>query len=125
MGLFRDMNPTLRGFLIIAAIAGVVVALQLGTTLAVVGGLVRIAFFIAIAFFLFMLWRERRSEIEAWSDRSRRAFYAAAILIVVNLSLYFSPSGFNLSGIPGVCWILVFALCIYSMVRIWRDEHTY
>jgi uncharacterized membrane protein YtjA (UPF0391 family) len=71
---FTDMNPTLRGFLIIALIAGVVVVLSLEEVLATVGGLLRIAFFLAIAFFLFLLWRERRSDIEAWSDRSRKVF---------------------------------------------------
>ena len=49
------------------------------------GALVRIAFFLAIAFFLFMLWRERRSDIEAWSELSRRIFYAAMIVAVVDI----------------------------------------
>ena len=39
---FRDMNPTLRGFLIIAAIAVVIVVLQLQTTLAALFLLARI-----------------------------------------------------------------------------------
>ena len=43
----------------------------------------RIAFFLAIAFFLFLLWRERRSDIEAWSDLSRRTFYGAIVLAVL------------------------------------------
>ena len=43
----------------------------------------RIAFFLAIAFFLFLLWRERRSDIETWSDLSRRTFYGAIVLAVV------------------------------------------
>ena len=48
---FTEMNATLRGFLIIALIAGVVVVLSLQSVLATVGGLLRIAFFLAIAFF--------------------------------------------------------------------------
>src|SRR5436309_820509 len=84
MGRFwNQMNPTLRGFLIIALIALVVVVFQLYTTLAVVAGLLRIAFFLAIAFVIFLWWKSRRADIEAWSDRSRRTFYAAAILIVI------------------------------------------
>ena len=88
------MNPTLRGFLIIAAIAAVVVVLSLEEVLATVGGLLRIAFFLAIAFFLFLLWRERRSDIEAWSDLSQRVFYGAVILAVVDIGAFIglSPS---------------------------------
>jgi amino acid transporter len=126
MRFIRNMNPTLRGFLIIIAIVVVIMAFQLYTTLAVVSGLVRIAFFLAIAFFLFMLWRERRSDIEAWSDRSRRAFYAAALLVIVNLGIYFSPYRIiHVRGLPGLAWLLVFPICIYAMVRIWQDEHRY
>ena len=88
---FEEMNPMLRGFLIIAAIALVVVVLQLYQTLAVVSGLLRIAFFIAIAVFVFLWWRSRRADIDMWSDRSRKVFYAAAILIVLDLALFFSP----------------------------------
>jgi amino acid transporter len=126
MRFLRTMNPTLRGFLIIVAIVAVIMAFQLYATLAVVGGLVRIAFFIAIALFVFMLWRERRGDIEGWSDRSRRAFYAAAILLVLNLGVYFSPYRIiHINGIPGVAWLLVFPICIYAMVRIWQEEHRY
>ena len=41
---FGRMNPTLRGLLIVALIALVVVALQLQTTLSVVSALLSIAF---------------------------------------------------------------------------------
>ena len=54
------MNPTLRGFLIIALIAGVIVALDLEATLAVLLIVARIAFVLAIAFFIYLMWRERR-----------------------------------------------------------------
>ncbi len=85
--LHRD-EPTLRGFLIIALIAAVVVVLSLEEVVATVGGLLRIAFFLAIAFFLFLLWRERRGDIESWGDRSRRVFYAAIILAVVDIGAF-------------------------------------
>ena len=60
---FRDMNPTLRGFLIIALIAVVIVVLQLQTTLAALFLLARIAFFLAIAYFVYLAWRDRREQI--------------------------------------------------------------
>jgi hypothetical protein len=117
-----DMNATLRGFLIIALIALVVVVLSLQSVLATVGGLLRIAFFLAIAFFLFLLWREKRSDIEAWSDRGRNVFYAAVILAVVDIGALI---GLGASGPDALAFFLVLAACVYAAVRVWRDEHTY
>src|SRR5581483_2725103 len=56
---FSRMIPTLRGFLIIVAIAAVVVVLQLEATVVALLILARVAFILAIAFFIFLMWRER------------------------------------------------------------------
>ena len=124
--LFADMNPFLRGMLIVAAIAAIVVAFQLYAALAVVSGLLRIAFFLAIAFFVYLLWRERRGEIELWSTRAKWVFYSAAGLILVDLGAYFSPfRHLPLSGLSALSFVLVIVLCGFSMWRTWRDEHPY
>ena len=117
-----DMNPTLRGFLVIALIAGVVVVLSLQSVLETVGGLLRIAFFLAIAFFLFLLWREKRGDIETWSDRGRNVFYAAVVLAVVDVGALI---GLGASGPDALAFFLVLAACVFAAVRIWRHEHTY
>ena len=70
-------HPTLRGFLIIAAIAAVIVALQLQATLDALYLIARIAFLLAIAFFCFLLWREHRSDIDTWPGRAWAASTAA------------------------------------------------
>jgi hypothetical protein len=120
---FRDMNPTLRGFLIIALIAVVIVALQLENTLTALFLLARIAFFLAIAYFIFLLWRDRREEISMWSVRSRAVFYGAAALLVVNVGVrFFVPVG---GGWNLIVFIAVFVLGGFAMWRVWRDEHTY
>jgi hypothetical protein len=119
---FTDMNPTLRGFLIIAAIAVVVVVLSLEEVLATVGGLLKIAFFLAVAFFLFLMWRERRSDIEAWSDLSQRVFYGAVILAVVDIGAFI---GLSPSGPDALAFFLVLGACAYAAVRSWREEHRY
>jgi small-conductance mechanosensitive channel len=119
---FAKMNATLRGFLIIGLIAGVVVVLSLEPVLATVGGLLQIAFFLAIAFFLFLLWREKRGDIEAWRDRSRNVFYAAIVLAVVDIGAFI---GNRPSGPDALAFFLVLAACAYAAVRVWRDEHTY
>lgn len=119
---FEQMNPMLRGFLIIGAIALTIMVLNLYVALFTVAMLLRIAFFLAIAFFIYLLWRERRGDISVWPDRAKWVFYGAAILIVVDLAVLFWR------GVPGrdaLAFILVLAACVYSMFRVWRDQHTY
>jgi hypothetical protein len=116
------INATVRGFLIIGLIALVVVVLSLEPVLATVGGILRIAFFLAIAFFLFLLWREKRGDIETWSDRSRNVFYAAIVLAVVDIGALI---GLGASGLDAFAFFLVLLACVYAAVRVWRDEHRY
>src|SRR5207248_4330803 len=54
MGKFLSNRPTLRGFLIIGLIALVVVVLNLYTAVIAIGMLLRIAFFLAITFFIYL-----------------------------------------------------------------------
>jgi len=120
---FRDLNPTLRGFLVIALIAGVVVALRLESTLTALFLLARIAFFLAIAYFLYLTWRDRRDEISMWSARSRIVFYGAALLMIVNVGArFFVHVG---SGVDLLSFLAVFVLGGFAMWRVWRDQHTY
>jgi hypothetical protein len=120
--LIANMNPTLRGFIIILAICGVIVALSLYQTLTALYLIARIAFFIAIAVFVFMVWRERRGEISMWSNRAQTVFYGAAILIVADLGAFFWR---GVHGMDGVVFFVVLALGLFSMWRVWRDEHRY
>jgi small-conductance mechanosensitive channel len=122
MKFLRNMNPTLRGFGIIALIVVVVMVLNLYGTLAALGMLLRIAFFLAIAFFIYLVWRERREDIASWETRERVVFYGAALLIVADLGTYFWH------GFPGydeLGFIGVLACAGYAMFRVWRDRHTY
>jgi hypothetical protein len=121
--VFGDMNPTLRGFLIIALIAVVIVVLELQTTLTALFLLARIAFFLAIAYFVYLLWRDRREEISMWSARSRAVFYGSAVLMVVNVAArFFVPVG---RGWNLIVFLVVFVMAGFAMWRIWRDEHSY
>jgi hypothetical protein len=120
---FREMNPMLRGFLIIALIAAIVVVLQLQQTLSALFILARIAFFLAIAYFLFLTWRDRREEISMWSTRSRVVFYGSALLMIVNVGArFFTPVG---AGLSLLAFLAVFVCGGFAMWRVWRDEHTY
>jgi hypothetical protein len=122
MRRFLSDHPTLRGFLIIALIAVVVVVLSLQSTLAALFLLVRIAFFLAIAFFLYLVWRERREDIAVWPRRAYFAFYGAAVLAVATLAAYFVQGA---SGLDAVAFLVILGLCGFSMWRVWRDQHRY
>ena len=120
-GAFSRINPMVRGFLIIALIALVVVVLQLQATLTALFLLARIAFFLAIAFFVYLMWRERRSEIGTWSTRSRAVFYGGALLIVADVA---ASIAFGITGPDALAFFLVLCFSGFAMWRIWRDEHT-
>lgn len=112
----------MRGFLIILLITGMIVVLSLENVLTALWLLASIAFFLAIAFFVYLLWRERREEIGAWSTRARVVFYGAALLIVTDLAAYFIRGA---SGPDAVAFLVVLGICGFSMWRVWRDEHQY
>ena len=119
---FSRMNPTLRGFLIILAIVAIIVVLQLEATLAALWIIARIAFLLAIAFFIYLVWRERRAEISEWPARASIVFYGAAALAVVDLGVYWYAGA---HGLQIIAFLGVLVLCGLAMWRTWRDQHTY
>jgi len=116
------MNPTLRGLLLIAAVAAVIVALRLQLTLVTLLWIAQIAFLIAIVFFVYTLWRSRRSEIGEWPTRARVVFYGAALLAVVDLAANWWGGA---HGLQVLAFVAVLAICAFAMWRTWRDQHTY
>ncbi len=119
---FSRMNPTLRGFAIIALIAVAIVLLRLEITLVALLIIARIAFFLAIAFFVYLMWRERREEIGQWSVRARVVFYGAAVLLVADLGANWYGGA---HGVQILAFIGVLVGCGFAMFRVWRDQHRY
>lgn len=116
------MNPTVRGFLIIALVALVIVVLQLYQTLVALALVAQVAFAIAVAVFVYLVWRERRGEIGEWPARARAAFYGAALLIVADIGAYWLTRP---DGLDAVAFLAVLVLCAVAMVRVWREQHRY
>jgi uncharacterized membrane protein len=119
---FADMNPTLRGFLIIAGIVLVVIVLNQQTTLLSLVLLTRIAFFLAIAFFIYLVWRERRGDISTWPGRAQFAFYGGAVVALVAIGAFIV---YGASGQEALAFFVILGLCGFAMFRVWRDQHTY
>ena len=119
---FADMNPTLRGFLIIAAIVAAVIVLNQQNTVVSLTILARFAFFLAIAFFIYLLWRERRSDISTWPGRAQFAFYGGALLIISSFGTFILRGA---SGRNALAFLLILGLSGFAMFRVWRDQHSY
>ena len=119
---WSQLNPTIRGFLIIGLIALVVMVLNLYVALASLYVIARIAFLLAIAFFVYLVWRDRRDEISVWPGRTRLAFYGGALVVVVALAVYFFHGA---SGLGALALLLVLGISGFAMWRAWRSQHTY
>ena len=125
-GFWSRMNPTLRGFLLIGLVVLAVMVLNLYVALATVEMLLRIAFFLAIAFFLYLLWRDRlRGEIETWSNRARFAFYGGVGVVIADLAVAFWPGRPALAGLNALMFLAILVLGGVAMWRAWRDQRTY
>ncbi len=80
------MSPFVRNLLILAAVALVIVVLNLETALVTAGMLLRVAFIIAIAVVAYFYWRDfGRREISTWPPRAAYVFYAAVGLLIVDI----------------------------------------
>ena len=119
---WSQLNPTFRGFLILALIALLVMVLNLYVTLAALYAIAGIAFFIAIAYFVYLLWRDRRQEIAVWPTHAKIAFYGGALVIVVALGGYLTqrPTGLDALG-----FLIALGLAGFAMWRAWKDQHKY
>jgi hypothetical protein len=118
-----NMNPFLRGMAIVVLIAIVVVVLQLQATLAALFLLARIAFFLAIAFFLYMVWRERRGDIATWSRRAQGVLYGSIALLLADVGWFVVGGGHH--GLDALAFVVVLAAGAFALWRTWRDQHTY
>jgi hypothetical protein len=114
------MTPFIRNLLILAAVALVIVILNLETAVITASVLLRIAFIIAIAVVAYFYWRDfARREIATWPQRASWVFYGAVALLVVDIGWWM------LGGLAGrnlLVAFLVAVACGYAGYRTWRDQ---
>ena len=114
------MTPFIRNLLILAAVAVVIVLLNLQVALLTVSLLLRIAFIIAIAVVAYFYWRDfGRREISTWPQRAAWVFYGAVALLVVDLGWWMLG---GLAGRDLLVAIVVAAACAYAGFRTWREQ---
>ncbi len=118
---FADMNPTLRGFLLIAVVAALIVALSLQSAVGTLFLIAQVLLLVVLVVFLYRLWRSRRSQIGMWPRRAQIVFYGSGFLILADLVGYmFVASG----GIDAIVFLAVLVLCGFAMARVWRDQRS-
>ena len=114
------MTPFIRNLLILAAVAVVIVLLNLETAVITASLLLRIAFIIAIAVVAYFYWRDSaRREIELWPSHTQGVFYAAVALFVVDLGWLFLG---HPQGRDALVFFVVAGACVYVAVRTWLDQ---
>jgi hypothetical protein len=117
------MSPLVRNLLILAAISAAIVVLNQEQSLVTAATLLRVAFYIAVAFVLYMLWRDfGRREISMWPTRQQYVFYAACGIFLVDLGWFFLA---HPSGPDALAFFLVAAACVYAAWRTWRQQRVY
>ena len=99
-----------------------IVVLNLYVALAALFLLARIAFFLAIAFFIYLLWRERRERHRTLADageaRVLRRRAADRRRDRLRTSSTVRPAW------TALAFLLILGLCGFAMWRVWRDQHT-
>jgi uncharacterized protein involved in cysteine biosynthesis len=114
----------LRNFAIVALVAlAIALAPGGGTGLDVVLWLLTIAFFVAIAFLGYRLYREHRFTIESLSTTQRAVAYGSIGLAFVNFTATYRL--FDLGGIGILVWLAILALCSYGIYWVWRGATQY
>jgi Kef-type K+ transport system membrane component KefB len=110
-----------RNIAILVVIALAVVAIPGGQTAAgVIGGVLSVAIFALLAYFVGRLYRDRRLDVYALGDLDRGILYAAIVGIVVLLaaSQEWSSTGGAIIELAG------FAVCaggLFRVYQVWRS----
>ncbi len=113
-------------FALVALIALAVVAVPGGggdKALNLLLVLLTIAFFTAIAFFGYRLYREHRFTLDSLTDRQRLVLYGAIGLAFLTFTA--TPELFATGG-PGIlAWIALLAACSYGVYWVFMRSRSY
>jgi hypothetical protein len=113
-----------RNWAIVALIALAIVALPAGgPTLNVVMSLLSIAFFAAIALFVYRLYHEHRFTLDSLTDKQRFVLYASVGVALLNLTA--TSRLFNAGGAGVLVWLVVLGLCSYGVMWVYVSYRRY
>ena len=118
------MMRQVRNWSIVALIALAIVALPAGGPLLnVVLTMLSIAFFAAIALFVYRLYRENQFTLDSMADRQRFVLYASIGVALLNLTA--TSRLFNAGGIGVLVWLVLLGLCSYGVMWVYMSYRRY
>lgn len=94
-----------------------------GSTLDAVLTLLTIAFFAAIAWFGYMLFRRNRTEIETLESRQRLVLYSSVGLAFLTFTA--TNRLFDEGGIGVLAWLALLGICSYGVFWVWTQYREY
>ena len=115
---------TLRNIAIVALIALVIAVIPGGGRgIDVVLWILTVAFFGAIAFLGYRLYREHRFTLDSLSTVERSVGYGAVGLAFVNFTA--TSRLFDLGGGGVLIWLAILGICSYGIFWVWRRQSQY
>jgi hypothetical protein len=113
-----------RNWAIVLLIALAIVALPGGgPVLNVVLTLLSIAFFAAIALFVYRLYHEQRFTIDSLTDRQRFVLYASIGVAMLNFTA--TSRLFGAGGVGVLLWLVLLGLCSYGVMWVYMSYRRY
>jgi hypothetical protein len=85
--------------------------------------LLSIAFFVAIAFLGYRLYRQFRFEIEELPDRQRLVLYGSVGLAFITFCA--SNRMFTSGGLGVLAWLALLGICSFGMYSVWTHYRSY
>lgn len=94
-----------------------------GSALNVALTLLTVAFFAAIAFLGYRLYREHRMDIETLEPRQRLVLYGSVSLAFLTFTA--TNRLFDLGGVGVVAWLALLGLCSYGVFWVWTRHRRF
>ena len=94
-----------------------------GSALDVVLTLLTIAFFVAIAWFGYMLFRRNRMDIETLGSRQRLVLYSSVGLAFLTFTA--TNRLFDEGGVGVLAWLALLGVCSYGVFWVWTQYREY
>lgn len=94
-----------------------------GPTLNVIMSALSIAFFVAIALFVYRLYMQNRFTIDSLSDRQRIVLYGSIGVALLNFTA--TSRLFSVGGVGVLAWLVVLGLCSYGVMWVYMSYRRY